>query len=130
MHYVTGMLLPAAILALGWAGDRWNTRPAAKARWAALSLREKIARTVRARQLSAGIQAALVALWFALRAAGILSTPGLITGAIVSGFYLAADLYTLRQALAARRAYDGLGPMAYLAEVQHAFPTGQNEETS
>lgn len=38
-----------------------------------------------------------------------------------SGFCLAVDLLLLRKALAARRAYDSLGPLAYLAELRHAF---------
>jgi hypothetical protein len=42
------------------------------------------------------------------------------------GFGVVMNLHYLRQALDARRAYRSLGPLAYLAEVRHAFgPIGE-----
>jgi len=121
MHTVTSFLPVLALLVIGYANDRWNKRPAARARWAALSLRDKITRTVRLARIAVVVQAGYLILFTALWQAGILSLGGWLTGTAVSGFYLAVDLYLLHCALAARRAYGNLGPLAYLVEIRHAF---------
>lgn len=121
MHTVIQFLYWPAILLVLYGIDRWNMRPAARARWAALSLRGKIARQIRRLRTASTLQAGLLAAFAGLYAADNLSFGGWLPGTIASGLYLVIDLYLLRHALAARRAYDALGPLTYLAEVRHAF---------
>jgi len=134
MHTVTQFAPLAVMLALGWAADHWNKRPAVRARWTALSLHDKIARTIRILRAAVAVQAGWLALFAGLRMSGLLSSGGWLAGTITAGIILATDLYLLRNTLAARRAYDGLGPLAYLAEVQHAFgrtaPAGSDRSES
>jgi hypothetical protein len=133
MHTVISLLPFAGYLALEWTVDRWNKRPAVRAKWAEWAtthnLHDKIARMIRIRSIAVAIQVGLIALWLSLWQAGILSTGGLIAGTIVSGFYLTVNLYLLRCTLAARRAYNDLGPLAYVAEVRHAFGPTQPAQT-
>ena len=129
MHLVLAMLPLAAYLAANWAETRWNSRPAVRARWARLSRRDKITRSVRRLRIASAVHVTLLALWVVLWLAGAISGTGMIFGAMSSGISLATALYLLHHALATRRAYGRLGPRTYLAEVQHAFggiPTGQN----
>ena len=134
MHTVTQFVPLAIMLTLGWAENRWNKRPAVRARWAALNLRDKITRSVRLLRIAIAVQIGWLALFAGLRMSGLLSSGGWLAGTITAGIILATDLYLLRNTLAARRAYDGLGPLAYLAEVQHAFgrtaPAGSDRSES
>jgi len=131
VHTVTSFAPLAVMIALAWVNDRWNKRPAVRTRWAALGLRDKITRAIRLLRIAIAVQACWLALFAGLRMSGLLSSSGWLAGTITAGTWLAVDLYLLRNALTARRAYDGLGPLAYLAEVQHAFgktaPAGSDQ---
>ena len=121
MHTVTQFAPLAIMLVIGWAENRWSKRPAVRARWTALSLRDKIAHTIRLLRIAIAVQAGWLVLFAGLRMSGLLSSGSWLAGTITAGVVLATDLYLLWNALAARRAYNGLGPLAYLAEVRHAF---------
>lgn len=60
---------------------------------------------------------------------GLLSSGGWLAGTITAGIVLDTNLYLLHGVLAARRAYDRLGPLAYLAEIRHAFDSAQPAQT-
>ena len=111
----------AIMLMTGYAADKWGERPSVRARVAALSLRAKIARCVRISRYAIAYQAGWLILLAGLRMSGLLSFSGWLAGTILAGIILAVDLYLLRNYLAARRAYDDLDPLTYLAEIQHAF---------
>jgi hypothetical protein len=121
MHTVTAFLPALITIAIMETLDRWSKRPSARARYAALSLRDKIARNIRELRFAIVFQAAYLVTSTSLYLAGSLSLAGWLTGLGAAIFYLALHLYLLRNTLAARRAYDNLGPLAYLAEVRHAF---------
>jgi hypothetical protein len=121
MHTVISFLYWPAILLALYDIDRWNLRPSARARWASLNLHDKIATQIRRLRAASALQTGFLVTFASLYAAGILSFGGWLAGTIASGIYLAADLYLLHHALAARRAYNALGPLTYLAEIKHAF---------
>lgn len=125
MHTVTSFIPLAVMLALAYGLDRWDKRPAVKARLAAklaaMSLRQKITRQFRLISIAVSVQAGYLAAFAGLRLSGHLAFSGWLAGTIVSGFYLAVYLYLLRHALAARRAYGRLGPLTYLVKIRHAF---------
>jgi hypothetical protein len=124
MHTLINFLPLAVMLALTLAEYRWSKRPSVRAKWAALSLREKIARTIRIRQNTAAFQAGWLAMNTGLYLAGWQTFSGWLAVTIVIVVNMPCNLWLLRNALITRRAYDKLGPLAYLAEIRHTFGTG------
>lgn len=123
MHTAISFIPLAIWFVLGHVIDRRAKRPAARARFAALSLRGKIASQVRLARIASAYQAGVLALCGGLAMAGVLSFGGWLAVTAACGLVLAVNLHQLRNTLTARRAYDDLGPLAYLAEVRHAFGT-------
>jgi hypothetical protein len=121
VHTFISFLPLAVTLALITGGSWWDKRLAYRAQWTKLSLRQKIARNLRALSLAIALQAGFLA-WTAFRyATGRLPFGAWLPDTIAAVFYLTALLWLLRDTLRARKAYNALGPLAYLAEIQHAF---------
>ena len=111
----------AGYLAVGYAGDRWAKRPAARQRWAQLSLRAKINSRVRGFALACVIMAGILAGNAVWHYYGHLPASHWLTFSILPAFYLALDAWLLHKTLRLRRAYRRLGWMTYLVEARHAF---------
>lgn len=130
MHTVISFLPALITIAIMETLDRWSKRPSARARYAALSLRDKIARNIHELRLAIVFQAAYLVTSTSLYLTGNLSLAGWLTGLGAAIFYLTLHLYLLRNTLAARRAYDALGPLAYLTEIKHAFGSAAGSDQS
>jgi hypothetical protein len=123
MHYQTiltsaGYL--AAILVIYTVADRWFSRPAARARWRKLSLRDKIGRAIRARAIAVGLGAGYLAGFTIWHRHGLPVIPWL-TFMTWAGVNMTVNAWYLSRAIGARREYRRLGWLTYLVEARHAF---------
>lgn len=121
MHTVLSYAPLAAILLAGFVSNRWARRPSARARWAALSLRDKIARQITALQRAAVLDSGYLVVLSILRLTGLISPGGWLAGTIFVSINMAILAWLLHAALAAREAYNSLGPWTYIAEMRNTF---------
>ncbi len=114
-HYAPDLVIPAAYGLAALASRRMRIRKTPA------SLRAGITRNLRDWSGLASLQAAYITLFTSLHAAGLLRLSAMLAGVIVSGLYLAIDLYMITWGLRMRREYDANPAIAYLAEIRNAF---------
>ena len=122
IHSILSIILPVGILlALGQASASYARRPAVRARVATLGLGETITRNVRIARLSVAVQTGFITAYLGLYLTGVLTPAGWLTGEALAIVILTVNVFVLAHWLRLKRAYSKLGPLAYLAEIRHAF---------